>query len=362
MFAATFSRSGAWLDAARADSLYVALALGALYALRTGSTPSSALLAGVLLCLSVLAKQTALALAITATLGAIAADRRRGALFAATWIAGTVVVFGALHFGTDGWSTFYLFGVPSRHTIEPSMWVRFWTHDVVAPFAITCGLAVHYALFPPHSQGRRERRLELGIAAGLLACAWAGRLNRGGGLNVLMPAHALLAAAFGLGVANLRSRLTISGDSARGVALASVLCLFQFAVLAYNPLSHLPRPEVRETADAFLEAVRGIEGDVYLPDYVYVAGLVAKREFAHRVALQELAGEFGGAIRPEAERVIAEIRDAIVRRRFAAIIFHGPGRFRDEIMRCYRPAAELRVPILGRETRRAFVYIPRDLP
>jgi hypothetical protein len=359
LFAATYSRSGAWLDAGRGDSLYVALALGGLCALRTGSGPSSALLAGALLCLSVLTKQTALVIAIPATLGAIAGHRSRGVLFTATWIAGTVVVFAALHAATDGWSTFYLSGVPSRHTIEPSMWVHFWTQDILAPFAVTCGLAVHYALFPPHSLACRERRLDLGIAAGLLACAWAGRLNRGGGPNVLMPAHALLAAAFGLGAANLRGRLAISGDPARALVLASVLCLFQFALLAYNPLRHLPLPEVREAGEASLETVRGIDGDVYIPQHGYMAGLVGKREFANRVALQELAGEFGGEVRPEAERVIAELRDAIVRRRFSAIILHGRGRFRDEIMGSYRPAAELRVPILGKETRRAFVYIPR---
>jgi hypothetical protein len=131
-------------------------------------------------------------------------------------------------------------------------------------------------------------------------------------------------------------------------------------MLAYSPLRRLPLPEVREAGERLLATIGQIDGDVYVPGHGYMAGLVGKRQFADRVAVQELAGEFGGEGRPEGERVIAELRDAITRRRFAAIIFHGPLPFRDEVSRSYRPLTELRAPILGRETRRAFVYIPND--
>src|SRR5262245_60024700 len=59
VFAATYRRGGAWLDIARADSLYLLLLLAGVCALRWGSRVRGALVAAVLWTLAFLAKQSA---------------------------------------------------------------------------------------------------------------------------------------------------------------------------------------------------------------------------------------------------------------------------------------------------------------
>jgi hypothetical protein len=368
-FAACYPWSGAWLDVARPDALALALVLAGFVSLRCSRSLASGAAAGVCLGLSVLAKQTASIAALPALAAAAAALPRRGLLATGVFLGVVAAAFGTLHFATGGWSSFYVWVVPASHAIERAQWVRFWTQDVLPRFTIPLALLGLRALLPPAELGTPERRVEFGIALGLLAWSWSGRLNRGGGANALLPACALFCVVYGLETNRLAQLLGRSAPSDRTLALTALLQTLPLAVLLYDPRLHLPKPEIRRAGEELLRLVRSIPGEVHLPLHPEIAVLAGKRPFAYRVALQELEGEFGGPARPEAEFVRKAFEEALRSGRFAAVVAHRGMRFREALEGAYRPVREVDLPILGKELRRAVLYAreeastaPREAP
>ena len=119
LFAGTFRASGAWLDLARVDSLFLALFLLALLILRTRTSDRWYLTAGVLLALSFLTKQTALAMAFPIVLYALLAHRRAGIWLASSLIAIVGVSSLLLHLATN--ADFKLDAAEARR-ISPLFW------------------------------------------------------------------------------------------------------------------------------------------------------------------------------------------------------------------------------------------------
>src|SRR6185369_2073503 len=83
LFAATYRLSGTWFDLARVDALFLFLLLCAVLALRAASSLRAHVLAGLLLYLAFMAKQTAMIVAPPLMLYAILARGRRGWAFVA---------------------------------------------------------------------------------------------------------------------------------------------------------------------------------------------------------------------------------------------------------------------------------------
>ena len=84
LFAAMFGWTGGWLDLARNDSLFLCLAMLAVYVLRTSQGAAGAAVAGVLISLSFLTKQTGLIIAVPLALWCATRGWRRFAAFAGT--------------------------------------------------------------------------------------------------------------------------------------------------------------------------------------------------------------------------------------------------------------------------------------
>ncbi|MBN1312526.1 MAG: glycosyltransferase family 39 protein [Anaerolineae bacterium] len=342
LFAATYQASASWIDLARVDALALCFLLAAVYALRFQPGTAGAAMAGGLLALSFMTKQTVLIAALPIMLYSLADDWRRGVCFNGTGIVIVMLSCLALNVASDGWFAYYIFQLPGQHRLYLPMLYGFWAADVWLPVGIACTLAIAYlvSMLPSLSwlkqhvfhdalpiEAEVEKRLKTGLfylamLAGMVGGSWAGKLNDGGFNNVLLLVYAALAILFGLAVHHTREwvkTLPVDQQSAAMVALYT-LCLIQFVGLAYNPLACIPTREDYEAGRLLVETISNIDGDVFAPFHGYLAVKAGKPSYANGVALGELAGDFGGQELDSGSAVLDEIELAVREQRFGAII------------------------------------------
>jgi len=105
-----------------------------------------------------------------------------------------------------------------------------------------------------------EWAFAVGVGAVAAASAAWMRGHVGGFVNVLMPLHAVLALAFGLALAGLRTpraaRLAVAGLAALQVALH---------LFALDPARAAPGEDARETGRKIVEALRALDGPILSP-------------------------------------------------------------------------------------------------
>lgn len=365
LFAATYGASGFWFGLARVDMLFAALTVSGLCLTRFGRGMASAGAAGLVFALAFLTKQTAVVVAACGIAYALAVDRRRGAVLAATTAAlvgASVVALNAVH---DGWFLFYTVTVPARHKIEWDAALGFWTHDILPPLFVGVVLAVVY-LWREALWGEWRRSLFYGLAAaGLFAASWLARSKAGGDVNTLIPAHLALALLFGIGACRV-SRLTAPAygrRAGRGLLLYG-LCLVQLALLAYNPLKAWPGRHDREEWSRLVVRLSMMEGDVWVLSHSYLGPRAGKPPHAHGWALRDVlrsGTEAGEALR-------AELREALRERRFAAIVCDDHlFAIRAEIEQHYWPRGPVLIrpdacyPVTGLRVRPEIIYWPRPV-
>src|SRR5262245_32277927 len=142
LFAGAYRLGGAWLDVARADSLYLALVLAGVWALRADRSPlRSSLLAALAFALAFSAKQSALPVVGRLVLWLLIREPRRGvplAVLLAIAVAATAVF---LDRQSGGWFRYYAFDVARRHPMSPSLFWAFPFHDL-RPFVPAIALIV----------------------------------------------------------------------------------------------------------------------------------------------------------------------------------------------------------------------------
>jgi hypothetical protein len=358
--AAGFEFSGAFYDLARADSLLLVLEAGALAAALWGRGLPSAAVAGALMALAFLTKQTGPVVGVGIGVGLLVANWRRGLVYGA--VAGVLMGLGLLYLvkSSGGWFWTYIFKLhqshPFRfdtlHTTPPALW-RFGWPTFVALALATLGLGL----------GRQLRRTDAilwgaalaGLGAGVLGFAtmWAWP-------NAFIPAvyFPLFAAAA------LTARLILHaaetqrpGAVAVAVACAVALGVQNAKVGKPNLAARLPTKADRLAAARFLEKVRALPGDGFIPFHPFYGVLAGKRSFVHRMGVMDVRDSLG---RP------AGLDQAILERRFPWIILDWksqPGEWPYLDLR-YRPVAELRDGVdsvrsfAGAETSPRAIYLP----
>ena len=125
MYAATFRIGGAWLDIARVDTLHLFLSLLALYLIRFYDSVRILSLAGVVIALAFLTKQTVLLIFLPVFLYHLCFYRLPSIPMIGTTIAVTALSIVTLDFVYDRWYTFYVFCLPSKHGFKQGQLVRF---------------------------------------------------------------------------------------------------------------------------------------------------------------------------------------------------------------------------------------------
>jgi len=136
LFAATFKIGGTWLVLARVDALCVALYLAGAYALLRARGGWGFALAGALLGLACLTKQSALLMAVPLAAYAVYADWRRGWLLAASLAGLALAVSAAFQIASQGWYGYYVFSGAVGRPFTGSVWLVFWQQDLLQPLAL----------------------------------------------------------------------------------------------------------------------------------------------------------------------------------------------------------------------------------
>ncbi|MBI4847166.1 MAG: glycosyltransferase family 39 protein [Nitrospirae bacterium] len=293
LFAATFHLSGSWFDVGRPDSFFLFLLLSSLYVIRFKSSNSSSIIAGILISLAFLTKQTALPILLPVILYLLLTDWRRSIYFiitSAVIILGSTLFFDYIH---NGWYIYYVFELPSNFSsrVVSSRWLTFWSEDIIPPFKIAFGMLLVYFMMFFVNPNKNTFIFYFLISVGMFGASLAPRLQAGGIENVLIPAHAMISVLFGLSFHRLLQvfRDMYSDNKHILVAFIYVLCLLQFGsgYLTYNPFNEVPSQEDMEAGIEVINILRQIDGDVFLPSHPYLVELAGKKGFAHRMQISD---------------------------------------------------------------------------
>jgi len=366
LFAATFKIGGAWLVLARVDALYVALLLAGVYVLARARRGRAFALAGGLLALSFLTKQSALLVTAPLAVYAIYADRRRGWLLAASFALVALAASAVFNWASQGWYGYYVFVAAWSQPPAAHNWLTTWQGSrllLLAP-ALSAGLVFIASESWARPAPSPPALFWLALAAGTAGTSYWVLLRQGATENNLLPA--LAAAALLAGLALDRAlKLAAARPAGQRAALLAVIggvYLWQFAQLAYNPLNHLPNDTNRAAAQALAQRVAGFSGEAWLPQHGAFARRRDDRAAAHLAAIEDVldaGGQPAGELRDE---VLAALRA----RRFAAIVVDGPDFTRDfpELEQNYVVAESLPLDgafysISGPRKLPEVVYVPR---
>ncbi len=320
MFAATYRLGGAWFDIARADSLHVMLLLAAALVLRADATRWRGPVAGgVLLTLAFLSKQSAVTVMAPLLLYELLSDRRRFMVLAATLvvlIAGSTL---AIDLATHHWYSYYIFDIPSRHTIDPGLIPQFWSRDVMAPLAIAVLTSLLFLVLPGEAGRRPARGFYGALAAGLVACSWSLRMFRGGYDNVLMTAHAGIAILFGLGWHVVTEWIRGAGTDVtkRLASFVALAWVAQFVLLVYDPRQQLPTAADRASGDYLVRTLRSTAGDVLIPGHSYLAVRAGRAANFHEMPFIEIVNT---AKTPLEHALMDSLRSRLARNAYSAVV------------------------------------------
>jgi hypothetical protein len=312
--AASFQFTGAFYDLVRADSILLALEAAALVLALWGRSLASAAAAGVVMALAFLTKQTGPVVGVGIGLGLLLVSWRRALVYGA--VAGVLMSLGLLYLvkSSHGWFWTYIFKLHQSHpfrsdtltTSSPFM-LRYCWATVLALGLATLGLAIGGRL-------RRSDAILWGAAVGGFASGVLGFATMWAFPNAFIPA--IYFPAFAAAV--LTARLLVYGvwSRAPGALLAGIACTLalglQNARVGKPSFALLvPRPADRAAAARFLEKLRSLPGDGFIPFHPFYGALAGKRTFVHRMGVMDVGAALG---RP------AGLVEAIGGRRFAWIV------------------------------------------
>jgi len=358
LFAATYRASGAWLDTARVDSLFLLLLLAGVYLVRFGTSYRSIAIAGALFALSALTKQTAVVIVPSVILYLALVDRRQGLVLAGAFAAtfgGATLILEAVY---GRWYNFYVFRLPAEIQNVGHVTLGFWTTDILRPMGLGFALAVGYVITTLARKHDRRTLFYPIFGTTLILTSWITRTHSGAFDNVLIPAYAGIAMLSALAIHAIARE---SGGALAGYAQA--MCLAQMALLAYNPTAQLPVPGDRAIGEQLVRAISQVPGDVYVPWHGYLNGLAGKRGFAHS---QAVADVFRGGDEQTQQRLREDITRAVREQRFQWIIVD---RVVDDWLKPELESKYVRdhealeqdgfFPLTGAPTRPTWVYVRR---
>ncbi len=406
LFAATYRMTGAWMDLARVDSLFLLLALAAIYLLRFRTDTRSMIAAGLLLGLSFLTKQAALFISLPLIVFTLLACRGWARYaFAGTFVlflAGTTQLFDTL---TGGWYRYYIFDLPSQHPFLQIMAFGFWWFDIGKNLAVALAMAIFAMILKPLVWPRRDFAFYTCLMLGMMGTSYFARLHSGGYDNVLLPACAFLAICFSLGATGLQSAAQSAGESRTTpggtlplhsalLAALYLVGIWQLLILAYYPDQQVPKRRDERAGNAMIQALRSLDGDLFAPDHGFLHAMAGRNTFhAHSMALCDV---LRGDNEKIGDKLQDEIRQAIQGRKYEVLVVDefpeatssfmadlaqklgirvseamGPSLldlFKSDIDAHYQcigpvfPKRDVFWPVTGLTTRPGWIYVRKDSP
>ncbi|MBI5480923.1 MAG: glycosyltransferase family 39 protein [Deltaproteobacteria bacterium] len=291
LLAAAFPFCGAWYDVVRNDSLFLALVTGGLYlvAYHHGDLARVAL-AGVIMGLALLTKQTASAFIVCASLGLLLFRWRSLPLFLLTAGATLGLIGGLLQRSSGGWFWTYIYRLHQNHDFYAKRAFLDTPLILLKHEPITLGLLV--ALFVLLIVRRHLTRTTFfwALVAGAgLAISCVGFGTQWAFANAFIPGVAFPA----LALATLAGR-AYAAPQAEGTgralfaAAGALLLTAQLAVRVYDPRPFLPTAQSRAAGERLIARLRQAPGPVFVPDHPFYAVLAGKEAHFHRMGLWDV--------------------------------------------------------------------------
>ena len=287
LFAASYKLSGAWLDIGRVDSLFLFLLLLSFYLIKFKESPKYYIIAGLLTALSFLTKQTALVIAVPVMAYSLLVNRK----YSYYYITTVVIIIGlstlVLNHYSNGWYYFYTFKLSLKHEILESKIFLFWINDILLPLCFASALTIFLLLTRYRDANKKYFLYYVLISSGLICGSWLSRIHSGGYDNVLMPAYASISITFGLALPEIFKYLDNYRINKRKIfsCIIYTICIIQFAILYYNPLTLIPTQQDIEAGNSLINKMKEYPGDVLILSHGYLAVLAGKKSRAHQMAL-----------------------------------------------------------------------------
>lgn len=309
LFAGTFHHASRSFHNARVDTLFVFFLISGLYVLRFGRGTAAGVIAGLILWLSFMTKQSALFSAALALPILAIGSWRKASMAACTFLALVLVTNAVADAHTGGWWSYFVYGQPARSRLVFRWWWQFWRDDMrsTMPIALVVGAA---GVLLRLRQDRQGGTFYGALLISLLGTSWAGRAHVGGSGNALIPIFAGLAILMPLAVeiAPPLGRVRLAGLSA---------LVLQLVMLLAAPSPAIPTAADRAAGDRFVEFLRGIDGEVLVWNLPFIETRAGKKSWGLAGAAEEVLRSPDVATK---EAFKADVIAAARQGRFAGVI------------------------------------------
>ena len=287
-WAALFSMSGSYYDAARVDSLWTFFLIGAVVLLISYSLNRKKIFLCCMflfLLMAVFTKQTTLSLLPFFFLALWLFSSFRIAFFSGFMLTVLVcAVLGWLQWQTQGLFFFYTMEMARAHKFIQGIPNNFLLGDMLTGVPIYLGLCGYFVSIG--EKNLRRRCAWLSLFSGFFVMTLLSRWYSGGWINVLIPFHqfivVLSVVGFGLLV---KKRSGKQGDTWLGnvvLGLVSVLLTLNMARGWIRPNYFLPTEADRACGDSVVAVLKQAQGDlVCVSKHTYLAFLAGKKSCAH---------------------------------------------------------------------------------
>jgi 4-amino-4-deoxy-L-arabinose transferase-like glycosyltransferase len=291
-FVATFKLGGAWFDIARVDMLFIFLCIAAVYFLGKQTTKNS-IIAGILISLAFLTKQTALPIFVILAGSTLLVFRKQTLPFIGSFVIPTLITYFYLNSLTKGWYQYYILTLLASHQIKWSSTLAVLQSGFeLEALIILLGFAPLFCGIRQIIKDKLHQYYYFTII-GIIATSILARINRGAYDNALVPAYAGLSIIFGLGINWLVTHYEYKRISKNIFLSALWLAIsIQFICLIYNPIQQIPTQADRKAGDALVSELHNASGDVLIPYHNYLALFAGKKVNFHMVTFDEIRGRF----------------------------------------------------------------------
>ena len=307
-FAATYPWVDGWYDIVRADTMFLALAVGGIVAthawLEVGSGwrgHARIAVAAAILALAFFTKQTGIFFVAAGGAIVLVGNWRRVPAFVAS--AGLVGLGGTwlLDRASDGWFWTYVFEVHQTHHCHPTRFKEGFATMLGHFPMMTATIAVALVVVAVAWGWRRQRPPAVGallvwswvfavaVVVGAVGIATMWSVN-----NAFIPAMVAGGIAAGAALPALHGavtalRLPHADLAARLVTyLAAAALAFELIFAWWSPRKFIPTQADREAGDRLVGMISEIDGEVFIPFHPWYGHLAGKRVYAHRMGVHDV--------------------------------------------------------------------------
>jgi hypothetical protein len=319
LYAASYRFSGAWMDIAKTDSLFLFLVLFAFYLNRKYQNWWGYILSGGVFVLAYFTKQ--LTLPIIMMLAPVSLLVRRGRNWLTWLFAGTLgfAIFFYFDQVSNGWFSFYTFDIVTSHGKAVDYFL-FWEKliPVLLPSLFLAGYYAYIVLkssqiSPLNLPARKWENIGLGAA--LLLTSWSIYIKTWTYDNAMMMASLGLAFLSGLAMVEVHKhylRKQVNQDNRSAwLGGSTLLLLLQFLFLFYNPVHQLPTQADRMAGQSFIKRLEGLPGEVLLFNHGFLNYQAGKSTYLHSAPYSDMVSGFDWNAISETQKRKAQVRETL---------------------------------------------------